>query len=609
MSNEWRGLRNRPAIDWLADAFVILFGVIATMTVCGYEFAHGDHTVYLVEPLHLAHPELLRNDWFTTQTLQYHSAFSGITSILMRLNIVSQGFLIGYLALVFIFQMAWLTIVRTVGGSRTAYLLSIILYFMSRGGVVLASYSILQDSELLASNIAAVMLLVGIALWLRRWIIPAGLAFGMAGMFHLNYAVAAIGGWCGLVALSYLIKTTPRLSGRALLVGTLFMLAGAFPNIIHALPGALKQRHAGMPLAQFIELYVRIRHPHHYDPSRWSGLEWLTFCWPIPFAVFVLSTWTRRGDVQPEVIDARRQLARVYIGFAIALLIAFIGAGIWYLSTTLVQLSLYRFGVYVHLIGCIAAALLVCDGIARPVLPTARIRRLMVFGTGVSIVIAAMLIVAFGTTDPTNGLESFRRYFAPALIALTCLAFVPAVYAIVRAYAPLVWQRRIFAVVSVLLLALLAIRRGTWRGMVYVGDHTIDQMITCQWIRDPKHTPLDAIFLVSPGEQIFRLHAQRAIVVNFKSPPQLTTELPQWRDRLQDVLGMPSLAPLADFRGDMMGHLDELYDAVPDQTILAAARKYGAEYILLSHRLPGQFDSALVYSRENGTYFLYHIPL
>jgi hypothetical protein len=354
---------------------------------------------------------------------------------------------------------------------------------------------------------------------------------------------------------------------------------------------------------------VRIRHPHHYDPSRWSRQEWLTFAWPIPFAVYALWAWSRQPKASGDVAYARREITRVYIGFMIALLIAFVGAGIWYFSATLVQLSLYRFGVYPHLIGCIAAACLVSDGLRRPVAPRLRIARLALFGAAVSIVIAAMLSSAFLESDQTKVLAGFRRYFWPAEVGLACLAFVPCLYAILRTKVPMIWRQRALATACMCILAVLAYRRGSWRGMVYVGDHSNDQKDTCDWVKDPQHTPLDAIFLVSPGDQIFRLHAQRAIVVNFKAPPQLSSELPQWRDRLQDVLGMPTLSPLADFRGDMMNHLDDLYDTVPTQTLLAAAAKYGAEYILLGHRLPTEFDSQLIYSRETGPYFLYHVPL
>jgi hypothetical protein len=596
-----------PSVELLADSFSILFGIIITMIVCGYEFAHGDHTVYLVEPLHLAFPNLLANDWFTTQTLQYHGAFSFFTAMLMRLGIAGKAFLLGYLGLVLCLHIAWFQIVRAVGGSRVAYLLSVILHFMSRGGVVLASYAMLQDSELIASNIASVTMLIGIALWLRRRPALAGLALGLSGMFHLNFAVAAIGGWFALVAMSLASRGQPRPSRRGLILGTILLLAGIAPNIVHAIPAVLHQRQAGLSLAQFVQLYVRIRHPHHYDPSRWHRLEWLAFAWQIPIAIGAFWLWWRRRGRDGDDVDyARREAMRVYAGFSAALIIAFVGAGIWYLSVTLIQLSLYRFGVFVHLLGCVGAAYLICDA-AQSMTRHRRLAVLLVFGGGFSVITAAVILDAYHNHDPYNALAAFRRFVTPALIAFACMSFAPALLLWVQSLAAQ-WQRRVYVLGCVVMLALLGARRGTWRGMVYASDGTADQLAMCNWVADPQHTPVDAVFLVSPADQIFRLHAQRAIVVNFKAPPQLSSELPQWRDRVRDTVNLADLSGLAGFRGDIDWKLNQLYESVPDDTRYPTARKYGASYLLVAHRMPPRFDGDLIYHRENSRYFLYHVP-
>jgi hypothetical protein len=597
-----------PPVDLLADAFALLFGVIITMTVCGYEFAHGDHTVYLVEPLHLAFPNLLANDWFTTQTLQYHGAFSFVTAMLMRLGIAGKAFLLGYLGLVLCLHVAWFQIVRAIGGSRVAYLLSVSLHFMSRGGVVLASYAMLQDSELVASNIASVTMLIGIALWLRRRPALAGMALGVSGMFHLNYAVGAIGGWFALVAMSQLAsRSAPRPSLRGLILGTVLLLAGVAPNVVHAIPAVLHQRQAGLSLAEFVELYVRIRHPHHYDPSRWHRLEWLAFTWQIPFAIAAFWLWwRRRGRDGADVDYARRETMRVYAGFCVALLIAFVGAGIWYVSTTLIQLSLYRFGVFVHLLGCVAAAYLISDA-ARSLTLRQRFAVLVAFGGIFTVITAGILLDAYHNYDPSNALATFHRFVTPGLIAFACMSFAPALLLWIQSCTAQ-WQRRVYVLGCVAMLALLGARRGTWRGLVYASDGTADQLALCDWIRDSRHTPVDAIFLVSPSDQIFRLHAQRAIVVNFKSPPQLSSELPQWRDRLRDTVNLADLSGLAGFRGDIDWKLNQLYENVPDDTRYATARKYGASYVLVAHRMPQRFDNDLIYHRENSYFFLYHVP-
>jgi hypothetical protein len=451
-------------------------------------------------------------------------------------------------------------------------------------------------------------MLAGLALWIRRRPALAGLALGISALFHLNYTVVAIGGWCGLVALSMSDARSPRWrpSPKTLMLGTLLLLAGATPNLIHAIPAALQQRRAGMSLQEFILLYVRIRHPHHYEPAAWSALEWLAFCWPIPLAVLVFRSWLNSGNRGDDegVAYARREMIRIYGGFSLTLLIAMIGAGIWYFSIALIQLSLYRFSVYVHLFGCIAAAYVLCDRLGLRQQRLAAI--LAAFGGAVALATAAVVIAAFHMSDTNDSWAWFHRVVAGGLIGLAALSLVPAAIAALRAAVPRVWQQRLCLAGIIAMLLLLGLRRGHWRGTNYVPDCSGDQIAVCNWVRE--NTPVDAIFLISPGDQIFRLHAQRAIVVNFKAPPQLASELPQWRDRLQDVLDMPNLAPLTRFGGDVQWHLDEVYDAAPDDARFAAARKYAATYILLSHRLPPKYDAELIYHRENGSYFLYHVP-
>jgi hypothetical protein len=98
------------------------------------------------------------------------------------------------------------------------------------------------------------------------------------------------------------------------------------------------------------------------------------------------------------------------------------------------------------------------------------------------------------------------------------------------------------------------------------------------WARD--HTPKDAVFIVPPDQQSFRLHARRAIVVNYKNVPQLSAELPEWRDRLQNVLGLPDLMTLPKGMGKTLAGLRDRYAALPPAHLAQTARQYGATYIV-----------------------------
>src|SRR5205823_5086929 len=95
-----------------------------------------------------------------------------------------------------------------------------------------------------------------------------------------------------------------RKEWRAYWIGGVIVLGFALFNILPAAKMALTE-HSDMPLKHFVDLYVRLRHPHHYDPSTWPLALWITFLWPIPFAVIA---WKRAAAT-----EARRQAMRVFV--------------------------------------------------------------------------------------------------------------------------------------------------------------------------------------------------------------------------------------------------------------------------------------------------------
>ena len=103
---------------------------------------------------------------------------------------------------------AWLAIVRRIGGGVRTYLLSTLLYHLSAGGLGLGVYQFLQDGSFLPSNISAVATLAAVAFWLDRRLWPTALCVAVAGLFHVNYALALIGFW-GLLSLTSLPDSRP----------------------------------------------------------------------------------------------------------------------------------------------------------------------------------------------------------------------------------------------------------------------------------------------------------------------------------------------------------------------------------------------------------------
>jgi hypothetical protein len=358
----------------------------------------------------------------------------------------------------------------------------------------------------------------------------SAVAFGVAGLFHLNYALIAPLLWIVLVAQSR--WWDGRRPTAKEWIGMIGMAALCAANIIPALLVTLRQS-GRMPLDEFVALYVRLRHPHHYDPLSWPVGLWASFLWPIPLAWL---HWRRatRGEADARTRTATREAARA-VGFITLLLaLALIGAGIWFVSETLVQLSVWRFSVFVKLLTCIGAAAWMEHAM--------RARRALL--AGASLVTGAALIAA-------------------------CLV------------------------------------RGPYLGFFRIPEDDPSYLAACDWIA--ANTPVDAVFLVPPDEQAFRLRARRAIVVNFKSVPQLSGELAAWRERLSQVLMLPDLTTLDRPFDQTLAAIRARYESRTPEQLQNVARRYGARYILVAHRWPDSWEPYRMNLAANNAWFLYDL--
>jgi hypothetical protein len=613
------GALPRPKPDALSTLTALCIGVVTTLCVCGYQFGKSNHTIYLLDSFRRTHPEYLVNDWFTTQTFQYHAAFGWITRVLMRLGIVEQGFLVGFLGLVIAFHIAWMRLVTAVGGTRRTYLVSVLFYYLSAGGTGLGIYQFFQDSSFLASNISNVALLWAFYLWIvdrRFW---SGLCFGLAGLFHLNYAIVGVGAWVALNAWDWITRR-PRQSSK---IDSLVIrldpkqakirrradirawIAALAPSLINIAVGALLQLRRGgkLPLATFINIYVKFRHPHHYDPRSWPMALWICFVWSFPFATAAWWILQNRVDLQPRRL-ARREGARIFVLMLGLQVVALIGAGIFYFDETLVQMSLYRVSIYCQLFGCTGAALLFCDCTR---LTGASIRMILV--ALCAIMAATPLVMWLGPHIGWINIEGVRAFInakRPALTLFFILSCAPAIHELISAVRSDRVRGALNITASAFFIGLIVVGWDRWIGLTLIVEKPDPDYVALAEYAKEK-TPIDAIFLVPPDESDFRLRAQRAIVVNFKAVPQLGSELAEWAQRLRDTLGITDLYHQLPHGFDKIGPaMRVIYHKRTGEQLAPVARKYHAQYIIATHHLEPEFDHELIKS-SGDRYFLYDL--
>jgi len=518
----------------LASFLSLTVGVLITLAVRGYRFGESNHAVYLVDALRRTDPSLLRNDWWANSTLQYHFVFNAMTAALMRAGLLEPAFLVGYLLLAVLLHVGWRSLAVRLGGNDGTYLVSVVLYYLMAGGVGLGMYHFLQDSAFLPSNISNVAILWAVCFWVGGRPAAAGTCLGIAGMFHINHAVAGIGLWAGAT----LLEGGRTIRHKQWWVGSVAVIALSALQIVPAARVVLN-RSAKLPTGEFVDLFVRLRHPHHFDPTQWHWGVWLSFLAPI--VVVLVAAY---APVPEQCADARRRARTLFLLFVLMIAFALFTAGFWFLGETFVQLNLYRFSIYPKLLSCIAVAWLLWDHWRRR-----------------ACVVAALVVtaVAAGAVALSSGL-----------------------------LAPPTWR-------SPLGLKLAGLQ----------GDDAGYRELA-EWARE--NTLKDAVFLVPPDEESFRVHARRGIVVNFKGVPQLGAELPEWRDRLQDVLGLDTqgLLDLPKPMGQTLMAIRARYDALPPEHHAKVATRYGARFAVLGHPVDAS-GFRLVHADSTGSYFLYDL--
>ena len=610
----------RPSTDdRSANLCAIVLAIALTLVVRGYQFGRSNHTVYLLDSLRVNDPTLLANDWYTTHTLQYHFVFTHLTAAFDRMGILRPAYLVGYLALIVFFQIAWFLLNQTLGGTRRTYLLSVLLYYLSAGGAGLGVFCFMQDSAFVPSNISNIAMLWAIYFWITRRPIGSALLFGVAGFFHLNHALVAIALWGALIlwdhyffsesaesarssAIEEKKRVPPGLPLKSVVTGTILVLAMCLPNLIPAARASLGGPHK-IPLKDFVDLYVHLRHPHHYDPLSWPIALWISFLWPFPLAILAI----RRLPKSPQI----REACRVSLILCAMMLVAFFFAGVWFISEPLVQASLFRFSIYPKLLTCIGAGVFVGS------LPKNLGKRfqLSALSNGAPIIIPTLVLIVFPMVVffPWSApARAFATANATALISLLGICLVIGSFEDIDQKGAIDLKRLrqkgqglsgfVYPTLAIVSVAYVGFAFQLLGLREFVGfDPTPEYKSICDYARE--HTPADAIFLVPPEEQEFRLLARRAIVINFKGVAQLSSELGEWRDRLCRVLDIPSLSVLPHHFDQVFDAMAKRYAELPPDHLRKVAGEYHARYIVTTHPFP----APAVADFESGRFHLYDL--
>ncbi len=588
------------SVRLIAAAFAIAVGAMMTMALRGYQFGQSNHTVYLLDAIHTLHPDLLNRDWYVTHTLQYHIIFGAMSRWLMAAGIEHAGFLLAHLLTVVGLHIAWLGIVRRLGGSVSAYLLSVLLFYLSAGGTGLGSFQFIQDGAFLPSNLANVAMLWGIWLWMRGDRGWAGLALGVGALWHVNHAAVGIGLWVTLSAWdAWQAVGGRRRWTQAQLLGGAALLLLSLVNLIPAVLAKMAPSPDPVSLHEFVRLYVYLRHPHHNGPRTWPPAVWISFLWSTPLALLAgrRALRTIRDDAQRL---AWIESARVFAILWALLIVGLLGAGIWFVNETLIQIVVYRFTIYLQLLACAATAWWILDsGAFRR---GAAVGWIIVAATGIAL--ATLQFGTFSNSQLARAAQAVHENHAP-LAVFSLAAIIVALHGGGRRLLATPVGTALHALGLVIVCAIIGVGWGRWLGLNLIPTDDPQYVEMTHWVRD--HTPTDALFMVPPDEQSFRLEARRAIYINFKGVAQLRGEIGIWRDRLREVLDLDDLWTLPQPFDQTLKAIGQRYESLPAAHLIAVARKNDIRYILIAHPLSDPDAGELIHRSSGGKYFLYDL--
>src|SRR3954471_3879591 len=241
------------------------YGVVALAAIAfaaSYGFFYGDdnQVVYFLKSLALV-DGVLKNDWFTFHTTQYHRVFIYFGAFLLKLNAKGWAVAISQLLLVFLGGLVIYRLVKRVAGAAlgvSAYLLLLSILFITRTSSVGTSY--LFDQILQPSTMGALGSIAGTLFFVEERWLESGICLAAGGAFHANYLVLAY----PIFGLAHLALGFKGLKQR--LIGQFAPLL--FVTLVLS-PLLLAASHTkASPDAQ--DILFRIRSPHHYNPARFE---------------------------------------------------------------------------------------------------------------------------------------------------------------------------------------------------------------------------------------------------------------------------------------------------------------------------------------------------
>jgi hypothetical protein len=501
---------------------------------------HNQHT-YLLRAARAARPELFARDWLVAQATDYHPAFSALAALLMASRRPGWAVALANVTVLataaFLFYRLGREVARP--AALPVFLLLVGWPAFAAQHEVLGSVAVsaLFANYFVPANLGSLGLLAALVLHVRGRFLWAGVAAAAAGLFHANYLVLAP----PLLLMAHVVHRPSGLRPVAVeLAPCALVLLVRLPELLAVSLDPLA--------AEGRRIFMTIRSPHHYVP--------LTFL--RDFAPFLgwqllgIVAWTGAG--RPETAPAARLRA-----------------------------------LFVAVLALVSTATLLTTVVDVPAVAQLYVWRLAPFG----VLLALVSLAAWLARGAPAGADATwtRRAIVIGLLAVAALGIAWRAEPTVRAGIVVVAVSAAFAVAggfggraatavgllgaSLLALGLAHGLPGLWAEAAALDLPLSREEALYGWAQT---TPAGALFAIPPDLDGFRLSAERAAVVDWKSTPVVPSEVCEWYRRVQLVAGRTDVTdPDSAVRG---------YQTMGPWRIARLRSELGVDYVVLRSPFP-----------------------
>jgi len=597
--------------------FVFLLFAIYVSTSYGYGISDHNEQIPIIK--RMIDSSYLKNDWFVNQnegfTVRYYFSyvmayltnFADLPIIYFSVYVITLFFIIAgiYLISHFLFNnnlTSFLTIFLILFGTHT-----------SLGG------NWIVCDILIPTSIATPLALFAIYFFMKKRLYISFLLLGIASLFQIliGMLIAAM----LVFYLLYLLVIIRDIGFKKILLSIVCYLSFATWNI---LPVALLNLSSNVSGLEVMKIIGYVRHPWHYMPFQFSITSYLLFI--SIMCLFILSL-----KYKPE--KEKHKMVMFFISTVLVMCV--IGTVFVEIIPILVILKLQLFKImpylilfiYIYIANYFRIALTESTNITNILI---NIGVIISFYISYCLIISSLLYILYEklfkryVDRVANKIGNKKEIFLISLLATITsisLYFVISSYfykiylkilliltwllifsfiVLSQIIIPKLIKTNKILVISLLCMLLIAIIVGVYSDVqIKEQQKDFNKLDAYEWIR--LNTPEDAVFIIPPYIEDFRLGANRAIIVDFKAFTFKDQSIIEWRSRIADVTNNIKFK----FRGNRIEELREGFESLNESDFIRISKKYHAQYLFIEK--PKKLNFKELY--ENDKYIVYIVKI